>query len=207
MSVPSPAEGVLTFEAEGQEGGPFHSRILRVPTIRSGLTIGRGYDCKTRMAAKIESDLTSAGLDQAAAKLLSRAAGLAGVFAEKFIDTHNLRTFEITPEQQLKLFKAMYREELLETKCLCTKADVQSVYGSCDWKELHPAIKEVLVDLKFRGDYTPKARQLIQRHVASNDLESFYEILSDKNNWLTVPADRFNRRVAHLKRHMAALTT
>ncbi|MEX0729512.1 MAG: hypothetical protein WED00_03675 [Aquisalimonadaceae bacterium] len=40
----TPQKGLLTFEAEGTEGGRFHSRHLHVPSGMSGLTLGRGYD-------------------------------------------------------------------------------------------------------------------------------------------------------------------
>jgi Trm5-related predicted tRNA methylase len=194
-----PAVGSLTFDAEGQEGGPFHSRTLHVPTMSSGLTIGRGYDCKRKTSAKIEADLRFSGIDKAKSALIAKSAGLAGLAAKKFIASNKLESFEITHQQQLKLFELVYQEELLETKRLCTKADVQAKYGKCDWDNLHPAIREVLVDLKFRGDYTPKSRAIIQKHVSNNDLDAFAKALSDKKHWLTVPPDRFNRRVKHLQ--------
>ncbi len=42
MSVLLPNLGRLTFEAEGNEKGPYHSRILHVPSPFSGPTLGRG---------------------------------------------------------------------------------------------------------------------------------------------------------------------
>ena len=78
--------GQLTFDAEGEDGetgGMLHTRILRVPTDKSGLTIGRGYDMKAKMKKNIEIDLRNAGIDKA--KLLSCAAGLRGKAAKMFI--------------------------------------------------------------------------------------------------------------------------
>lgn len=37
------------------------------------------------------------------------------------------------------------------------------------WKDIPEKIKEVLVDLRYRGDYTPHARSLIQRYAYSGD--------------------------------------
>ena len=34
----TPSEGLVTWDSEGAEGGPYHSRILQVPTDESGLT-------------------------------------------------------------------------------------------------------------------------------------------------------------------------
>ncbi|HCL6630391.1 TPA: hypothetical protein N2R15_005224 [Citrobacter amalonaticus] len=53
----------------------------------------------------------------------------------------------------------------------------------------------VLVDLRYRGDYTTHARLLLQRYAYTGDLNSFGQVLSDRNNWLNVPEDRFNKRI------------
>jgi hypothetical protein len=71
-------------------------------------------------------------------------------------------------------------------------------YGKTDWDTLNPILKEVLVDLKFRGDYTPASRKLIQSFVAKNDFESFKSVLQNKKNWPNVPEDRFERRSKYL---------
>ena len=71
-----PSVGRLTFEAEGQEGGPFHSRRFHVPSSGSGLTIGRSYDMKLRSKSDVRDDLIMARLDAAKAVLISQAAGL-----------------------------------------------------------------------------------------------------------------------------------
>ena len=201
MSALQPLVGKVTFESEGAEGGPYHSRTLHVPSAISGLTIGRGYDMKTKTAIKISKDLASADIAQKDATLLAKAAGLSGQMAKNFIKTHKLEKYEITQKQQVKLFQISYKEEEEETKRLCTKADVVAKYGSCNWQALSPAIKQVLVDLKFRGDYTGGTRKFLQKHVSANDTKEFLKELSDKSNWLMqrVPADRFQRRVNFLK--------
>mgnify|MGYP006875700117 CR=1 FL=1 len=56
MTVLKSTEGLLTFESEGHEGGPYHSRTLHVPSHTSGLTIGRGMTAGPRQ--KLESRLT-----------------------------------------------------------------------------------------------------------------------------------------------------
>ena len=63
------ARGQLTFDAEGNEGGKYHSRKPHVPSNNSGLTIGRGYDMKVRKVEQIAKDLMASGMDQAAAEL------------------------------------------------------------------------------------------------------------------------------------------
>ena len=95
--------GQLTFDAEGREEvGPFYSRKPHVPDNNSGLTIGRGYDMKTKPAARIKSDLMAAGLSDAEATRYSGAAGKKGDAARTYRDENAL--VEITPGQQKKLF-------------------------------------------------------------------------------------------------------
>lgn len=214
MTTLQPIKGRLTFEAEGSEGGRFHSRVLHVPSATSGLTIGRGYDMKQKTAAKIQNDMARIGLDAESAKVLSKAAGLYGASAREFIAIHSagsktsakgkagpdLSTFSITQRQQLDLFNISYQEEEAEAKRLCTKGDVTAVYGVCNWDLLDSGIKEVIVDMKFRGDYTAKARKLIQKAVVANDLDAFTKILSDTSAWAPrVPPDRIKRRIEFLK--------
>ncbi|CAB4005152.1 Hypothetical predicted protein [Paramuricea clavata] len=190
--------GQLTFDAEGQEGGRFHSRKLHVPTDKSGLTIGRGYDMKEKTKKQIETDLRKAGIDKAKAKLLSCAAGLRGKAAKKFIKDNKLENFEITPCQQKKLFEITYEAMEKDVRRIVNKKDVVELYGKTDWNKLLPAIKEILIDLRFRGDYTPETRKIIQRAVAENDLKTFTALMEDRNNWKNVPKDRFQRRVNFL---------
>ena len=191
-----PERGGLTFDSEGQEGGPFHSRHLHVPSPGSGLTIGRGYDMKLRSKSEIRDDLAEAGVDLAMAALISQAAGLKGEQAQEFIEENDLEDFEITLEQQLKLFEIEYARKETDTRRLATKADVTRAYGATDWDALHPTIKDVLIDLRFRGDYTPTTRRFLQVCVASNDLEAVAREIGNQANWPGVPEDRFERRKA-----------
>ncbi len=193
---PIPERGGLTFDSEGQEGGPFHSRHLHVPSPGSGLTIGRGYDMKLRSKSEIRDDLAEASVDLAMTALISQAAGLKGEQAEEFIEENDLEDFEITLEQQLKLFKIEYARKEADTRRLATKADVTRAYGATDWDALDPTIKDVLIDLRFRGDYTPTIRRFLQVCVASNDLEAFAREIGNQANWPGVPEDRFERRKA-----------
>src|SRR5690606_15881110 len=63
-----PDRGGLTFDAEGTEGGKYHSRVLHVPGPSSGLTIGRGYDMGSKSAGEITTDLVAAGVELAMAR-------------------------------------------------------------------------------------------------------------------------------------------
>ena len=200
----TPSVGLVTWDSEGQEGGPFHSRKLHVPSTSSGLTIGRGYDMKERKAAGIIQDLTASDVGLTDATTLSAAAGLSGEAAKDFITEHGLEDFEISKLGQKLLFLRTYEEIKADVKRICGKADVAKKYGATDWNKLHPAIVDILVDLRFRGDYTSNARALIQKTVAKNDLVAFAKVLKQASHWTGVPSDRFNRRVAYLNKALAA---
>jgi len=82
---------------------------------------------------------------------------------------------------------------------------VEEEYGKCNWDELDKTIIDILVDLKFRGDYTPNARRKIQEYVAENDVEGLYGVIAGRRHWLTVPADRFRRRVEFMKKRLRSM--
>jgi len=189
-----PKKGTLTFDSEGQEGGPYHSRKLHVPSMTSGLTIGRGYDMKTKSAAQIQADLHAAGVADGDAKVLSGAAGLFGQAAKDFITANKLQAFEIGTDAQVKLFDISYAAEFAEVKRISGKEDTKKAYGAVDWDKTDPAIQDVIIDLKFRGDYTSASRTMVQKYLATNDLEHLAAVLSKRENWPNVPQDRFNRR-------------
>lgn len=201
--IPKPDVGRLTFDAEGQEGGIYHSRRLHVPSAASGLTIGRGYDMKHRTKTEIRDDLIDAGVASADAALISQAATLTGDTAEEFIAENDLEAFEISPDAQLQLFEVVYEELAADARRLATKADVTQVYGATDWPALDPTIKDTLIDLRFRGDYTPTSRRFLQVHVANNDLPNFAAEIGERENWPNVPADRYNRRRAFVEEALA----
>lgn len=186
MSVLQPFKGKLTFSSEGAEKGFYHSRVLHVPSATSGLTIGRGYDMKLKDPIKIKRELIFAGLKENDASLLSKASRLSGNLAKSFICNNKLEKFEITQQAQVKLFDISYKEEEAETKRLCTKRDVEIKYGKCNWDKLDSAIKEVLIDLKFRGDYSGDTRTFIQKYVVANDSKGFLKALSERTNWVSL---------------------
>ena len=75
---------------------------------------------------------------------------------------------------------------------------MQKKYGTTDWDRLNSAIKEVVVDLRYRGDYTPATRRKIQSAIAANNLALFTKLMSKEDYWrneIKVPRDRFWRRV------------
>lgn len=126
--------------------------------------------------------------------LIGKAAGKQGTTARQFIIDNDLLDFQITPLAQKGLFAISYADEAAEAKRVCTLKRVEDIYGKCKWDELDYRIRETVVDLKYRGDFTDETRKPIQTHIVKNDLEKFKTVMSDKSKWVTVPTDRFDRR-------------
>jgi hypothetical protein len=200
----TPFEGLLTWESEGTEGGTYHSRKLHVPSNSSGLTLGRGYDMKERKAAGIIEDLCASDVSVADATTLSKAEKLSGQGARDFIVTNKLEKFEISKLGQRLLFDRSYAAMKADVKRICEKVEVVDKYGAFDWKNLDPAIVQLLVDLRFRGDYFGETRKFLQPLVVKNDLVGLAAAMKMAGNWTNVPKDRFKRRNEFLAAAVAA---
>jgi len=202
FSKPSGMEGQVTYDSEGNDDSQsqYFSRRPHVPSSKSGVTIGRGYDMKTKNKNKIKNDLITSGVNLTIADKLSSAAGKSGGIAEIYIKDKGLDKLEITNEQQKKLFSISYGEIKKDVQRLCNKADVVEAYGSSiDIEKIHYAIREITVDLRFRGDYTGSSRKFLQKHIINNDLKEFKNEICNIEKWKSVPTDRFNRRCNYLK--------
>ncbi|XOZ32990.1 hypothetical protein ACMDCT_12305 [Halomonadaceae bacterium KBTZ08] len=197
-SITPPENGVITWKAEGNEGGPFHSRILHVPSQWSGLTLGRGYDMKYREKAAIVSALTKVGVNGDKAKRISHGAGKSGGKARQVIIDQDLLDFEISPKGQLQLFEQVYGEYVERAKRLSLTNRYAKKYKKTEWGSLNPKIKNVLVDLTYRGDYRPDTMKFLQKHVSNNDFSKFKIELEKRGNWSNVPENRFQARVSYL---------
>jgi hypothetical protein len=201
--------GQVTFDAEGQEvPGLYFSRKPHVPTSSSGVTLGRGYDMKSKNRTQILSDLTKAGLSPELAGKFAGAAGLQGNEAKQYILSQGLGDVNITPAQQKALFQITYNEHCADVQRICGKSDTVRTYGKTDWDRLHPAIRDILVDLRYRGDYTPTTRKRVQPPVVANDLAGFATVMRDGDYWkkqIGVPRDRFERRADYMVKTLQLL--
>ena len=192
--------GQLTFDAEGMEGGKYHSRIPHYPGGVSGITVGRGYDLGKHTKEQIIADFKAIGFSQADAEKFSKFAGVTGVDALNLIDSARQELPEITTEQQKQLFNQEWYKLYHDVQRISGKADTIQKYGSdVNWTKLNPVIRDLVVDLRYRGDYTSSSREFLQPLMIKNDLTGLYEAISDKNKWVNVPNDRFVRRIELLK--------
>ena len=198
-------KGQLTFDAEGNDidTSPWFSRKIHWPGGVSGVTIGRGYDLGQQASAN--EDLVQIGVTDPFKSWLVGSQGLSGAGAQSRFNSasEDIRNSTITRKQQYDIFMVSYQRLEDDVKRICQKPDTIRVYHSNPqatpeqaWSDIPEKIKEILVDLRYRGDYTPRARSLIQRHVYSGDLNSFGNVLSTRGNWQNVPEERFNQRVS-----------
>jgi hypothetical protein len=200
------ARGQLIFDSEGHEcpdtkskcPHSLHTRKPHLPPGKtSGVTIGRGYDLKRKPPQKIKEDLTAAGLRPEDAEQYANASGLQGEKAQQFIANNKDKLVEITPEQQKKLFEITYAEKAEYARDVTNR----QFKGRVNWETLDPRIKEIVVDLAYRGDYRSGEREKIEKHIINNDFNGFKKVMTDPY-WLhkkyPVPRDRFNRRNDYL---------
>lgn len=201
LTVP---KGQLTFDAEGndQNTSPWFSRKIHWPGGVSGITIGRGYDLGQQNTSN--ADLSNVGINSELKAWLVVSQGMSGANANERFNaaTENIRSIQITRKQQYKLFVVTYENLEEDVKRISQKiATIQAYHPNPQisveqaWNDIPDKIKEILVDLRYRGDYTPNIRSLLQRHAYTGDLQSFGQVLSNQSNWPNVPQDRFTRRV------------
>lgn len=188
--------GQVTFDSEGNEGGRWHSRTPHVPSDNSGLTIGRGYDMKHRTRESIQADMVAAGVEAVVAEKYAGAAGLFGDKAKAYMKEHNLP--EISLAAQKKLFEITYSQIESSARKICESADVVKKYGKVDWESMEDSIKQMVIDLRYRGDYTPATREKVQPLVVAGDVQGLAKLMNDREFWKSVPKHRFERRAAFM---------
>ncbi|MCJ8170434.1 hypothetical protein [Atopomonas sediminilitoris] len=197
-------KGQLTFDVEGNDidGSIYFSRIVHWPPVgASGVTIGRGYDVGHQ--PNVKANLESVGISEPLLSWLDNGAGLKRNNARDYLAgaSEKIRQFQITRKQQHDLFLFVYGFMEEDVKRICAKRDVVESFGSTDWEKLNPKIKDMLIDLRYRGDYTPSIRAEIQIHVANNDLASFSAAIKKRSIWPeNLPNDRFAKRLEFLEK-------
>jgi hypothetical protein len=190
---------MLTWNSEGQESGRYASRAVHFPGGNSGVTIGRGYDMGLRSREEIERDLNAAGLPVEAARAISAGAGLRGDAARRFVREQRAELLALTPEQERRLFSEVtYPRYETEARRISSKRDVVRRYGELDLEALDRSHYEVLVDLLYRGDYTPQTRISIQPALVAGDTAKLCDALEVVARRKKVPAERARARRALL---------
>ncbi|MEB2519733.1 hypothetical protein SOP85_30590, partial [Pseudomonas sp. YuFO20] len=197
--------GQLTFDAEGNDiddelhpSFKYFSRVAHWPGGVSGVTIGRGYDLGQR--PNPGKDLSDAGVQEPLRSWLIGAKGLQGTAAKNYIAnaSDEIREHQITRQQQYRLFLPVYdhmkKEVIRISNSNINKAD----YGVLNWGEVSCKVQDVVIDLIYRGDYTPSSRSLIQKPFVDNNIAVVKSVMTNRDYWRSVPHDRFKRRSEYL---------
>ncbi|MGF1740934.1 peptidoglycan-binding protein [Vibrio profundum] len=202
-------KGQLTFDAEGDDfpHSPYFTRRASVPhngdkvVGSSGVTIGKGLDLgsppsgangQRPNALDLSALFEKAGLNpRLASWLLSvkgkqKQAALDSLTAVLKKGVLTERELVITRKQQYIMFNMTYQFMEEKTRILMTKEDVKRAYGTVDWGRLPRKVKDVLIDLTYRGDSYKATRSRYvpavvydQEHKLSGGSSRFYHIMSE----------------------------
>ncbi|MDU9393905.1 hypothetical protein [Pseudomonas sp. zfem002] len=194
--------GQLTFDVEGNdiEFSRYFSRTVHWPGGASGVTIGRGYDLG--QCPNPEEDLKNAGIKEPLLSWLLKSKGLKGEKARAYFNSasHQIAGLKITRKQQYHLFINVYQVMKDDVVRVSEKSDTSKKYGKLFWSGIHPKIRDIMVDLRFRGDYGTESRKFLQKPFINNDLEGFRLTIQDEKNWPNVPRNRFSERARYAEK-------
>lgn len=183
--------GHLTFNSEGNNirGSVNYSRVIHYPPRGiSGVTIGRGYDMGARSREQVFRELTRAGIPHEQARAIAAGASKRGHEAADFVRLHRTAIGEITEQQQAMLFNNIYPgyEQRAKTVYnLRTEGDRTRTA----WQDLHPAIRDVLVDIIYQGYQGTASMPIASR----NDIDSMIRFI---RNHRELSVDELNRNRA-----------
>lgn len=142
------------------------------PSAESGVTISAGYDMKRRSKETIEAEMLAAGVPATFASRLREASTKTGADADTFCT--NNADIVLTEAQVEGVFRQVYPTYVREMAYLVVER------WRADWQVLPTVVKQVLVDMRFRGDLnansTPNAlhhETVLKPWVAANDYASF----------------------------------
>ncbi len=220
LTVP---KGQLTFDAEGNDVDTsiYFSRKPHIPMQRdgtvigqSGITYGRGLDIGQQTQPFV-SNLLSA-ISENARPLSDKMSSwlIVGSGKKRDLAKDHLALINdsvpmdeqiLTRKQQHFLFLSVYGDRESTTKRTIEAArgsrHVLAPPGKIIWDQLPTDVKEVLVDLTFRGDNHSKSRDSIiptlVEGLESGDYSAFKYLMSDRSVWIDVfrvPRERFNAR-------------
>ena len=97
------------------------------------------------------------------------------------------------------MFNEVYAYMEEKTRILLTKPDVRAKFGVVDWDNLPLNVREVLVDLTYRGDNSPRTREGFVPALVNFDGDSFVDVMDSENRlWADVDNNRRESRENHL---------
>lgn len=114
-----------------------------------------------------------------------------------------MKGFTITPKQQKKLFKKVYKEKANYAKRIYKKYSTDK-NNKLKLDTLSPVAKDVAVDIIYRGEYAAKSKnikkrqrsQRIQKVLESKSIQKLKDLMTDRKFWKEAGTDnnRYNIR-------------
>lgn len=210
--------GELTTTGEGSDAA---TKYIHWPgTDASGVTLGKGYDIGSRTEADVVTELTAAGMGNDQATKISKGAGKKGAAAQTFVTENKDDIGEIATDVQYALLATMLEDYEAKAKSMATNtvaaADNSNaaarevkdgvaagtyVMTEAQWTGLHPAMIELLTDLKYQGGYYAFDRVAqINKVLIENDgnhLEQFKAVaaLFDKGDETQSYMDKYGKAI------------
>lgn len=176
MSDSFPDYCELTFRTEGG----LLPIVLKAhwPGGVSGVTIGPGYDMGHRSETEVYNDLIAAGVPATSADVLKKGAGKTGGPAGTWTSANKDTIPAISNDSSRALFKHVYPKYVTSTKNVVTND------WAADWEALPQKMKEVLVDLQYRGDIKSRGHEkFLKPLVKANDYDGFKKFIQDYEYW------------------------
>ncbi|WP_323660243.1 calcium-binding protein [Pectobacterium versatile] len=189
------SQGQITFDGEGDDipNSPFFSRVIHWPRkAKSGVTLGRGYDMGERTKGEIYSDMLRIGIGSEKANLIAKGAGLKAGAAATFVKEYKEKIGVITHQQQIALFNMVYVGYIDIAKKRYARYSA-NVPDRVSWDELHPAIRDILIDLAYQGF----AGETTIPVAAKNDIDLLIKKIEGTKELLDYEAGR--NRVGYLR--------
>lgn len=176
--------GQNTFDVEGAEGGPNHSRIPHVPSESSGVTLGRGFDMGSRQGQLIYEQLIAAGVPASVATTYKGAARKKGSNAKEWVKANKPAAGELTLEQQHTLFVQEYGRQTHGVVDYLTRIELaQQKNGEwtspIDFQKMDSKILELLIDMQYLGDLKGTWSGELRKHVIANDTQKVAAFVRD----------------------------
>jgi hypothetical protein len=202
------SKGQLTFDIEGDEryrdaDKSFFSRRPHWPGGVSGVTLGRGFDFGQQFDTK--ETLQEVGVTEPFLTWLAGSEGLAGAEAKKYIKDmpENIKGRCITRKQQKDLFMKIVGDYEKRAKATAIKKQYEGMRAPLVWGNLASAVKEVLVDMQYRGDLKESTMDKIGKLIEAggDGLKNFVAKPNNMTGIVTAlpPQNRCDARKQHLE--------
>lgn len=199
--------GQLTFDVEGNdiENSIYFSRVAHWPPVgNSGVTLGRGYDIGQQ--PNVTADLESVGIGEPFLSWIVGGQGKRQMEARDYLAEASAenRQHKFTRKQQHQLFVYTYQLMEADVRRISVANATLNKYlpsmvsqGEEAWNAIDGKIKDLMIDLRYRGDYKPATREKIQEYCYKNEFSGLKQAMRDEMFWISthnVPPDRFNKR-------------